>query len=141
MASFNLAPICNNWQSFLDSGAINNGGWIYTYLAGTSSPLPTYTSSTGSIANPSQIQLLANGRPPNPIWLPSGFAYKFIIYDHLLNQVGITEDNIVGVGDTGFAVTSAALRSIPAQTALLSPAIKPAYSCLVGVYWLMSPQG
>lgn len=106
MAAYNLSPICNNWQSFLDSGAINNGGWIYTYLAGTSTPLPTYTSSTGSIANPSQIQLLANGRPPNPIWLPSGFAYKFIIYDHLLNQVGITEDNIVGVGDTGFAVTS-----------------------------------
>lgn len=55
------------------------GGKIYTYAAGTSTPLATYTDSTGLVANANPIILDASGQAH--IWLTCGTGYKFVFKD------------------------------------------------------------
>ena len=91
-----LSPI-GNGIAFLDSEGIPLvGGKIYTYQAGSSTPLDTYTDYNGTIANTNPIQLGTDGRPPQEIWLTSGVNYKFVLTDS--NGVTIqTYDNIYGI--------------------------------------------
>jgi hypothetical protein len=57
-------------QFFDNNGNPLSGGKIYSYEAGTSTPLATYTSSTGATAHTNPIVLNAGGRVPNggEIW-------------------------------------------------------------------------
>jgi hypothetical protein len=66
---------------------------IYTYQAGSSTPLVTYTENGGTIANSNPIVLDASGRTPQQIWLLTGYSYKFVLQnsDGVLIQ---TLDNI-----------------------------------------------
>jgi len=67
-------------QLFDDSGNVLTGGKIYTYEAGTSTPLASYTSSAGNIAHSNPIILNAAGRvPTGEIWLDYSYLYKFIV--------------------------------------------------------------
>jgi hypothetical protein len=70
-------------QRFFGSTGIVLGlGKIFTYEAGTSTPLATHTDANlvGSHTNP--IILGADGRPPSPIFLkPQG--YKFVVKNSL----------------------------------------------------------
>lgn len=92
----NLSPIGNGFQFFTNNGAPLNGGKIYTYQAGSSTPLATYTSNTGLVANTNPIILGTDGRPANQIWLTDGFFYKFILKDS--DDVTIqTYDNLYGI--------------------------------------------
>ena len=92
----NLSPIGNGFQFFDSNGLPLNAGKIYTYQAGSSTPLETYTDSAGSVANTNPIILGTDGRPPNEIWLNEGFFYKFILKD--ANDVTIqTYDNLYGI--------------------------------------------
>ena len=101
MATVFLSPIGNGFQ-FLDANAVPlNGGTLSTYFAGSSTPQPTYTTSAGSIQNPTSITLAADGRPPNEIWMVSGIAYKFVLRDALSNVLG-TYDNLYGINDPFF---------------------------------------
>ena len=50
------------WQFFTDSGDPLSGGKLFTYAAGTTTPLTTYTSSSGSTPNTNPIILNAAGR-------------------------------------------------------------------------------
>jgi hypothetical protein len=85
-----------------------NAGTISTYLAGTTTPAATYTTSSGSVANSQPIVLTPAGLAPFEIWLSQGIAYKFIVADSLGNQIGPTYDNLTGIGDgTILAGTSA----------------------------------
>lgn len=94
-----LAPISSSLpQFFTTAGAVLNGGKIYTYSAGTTTPLSTYTDSTGNTANANPIILNSDGRPPNEIWLTSGSAYKFLLQDSAGNTIK-TIDQIRGVND------------------------------------------
>lgn len=79
MASVLLSPLGNGQQFFDDYGTPLAGGLIYTYQAGSSTPLATYTDNNGTVANANPIVLDAAGRVPNEIWLFTGFSYKFII--------------------------------------------------------------
>jgi hypothetical protein len=80
MASVLLSPVGNSGQIFTDNNGIPlAGGLIYTYQAGSSSPLATYTTNNGTTANANPIVLDANGRVPNEVWLLTGYSYKFII--------------------------------------------------------------
>lgn len=98
MPAVNLSPVFQSWQGFTAGGLPLAGGFINTYIAGTSTPQTTYTTSAGSIANSNPIQLGPDGRPPSEIWLVSGVAYKFILTDSLgLNP--LSYDNISGIGD------------------------------------------
>jgi hypothetical protein len=84
------------WQFFDDSGLPLAGGKLTTYLAGTTTPQPTYTTSAGTTPNPNPVVLDAAGRPPAQIWLDDGVAYKFRVLDALDVEIR-TYDNIYGM--------------------------------------------
>ncbi len=93
MASVLLSPYGVGQQFFDDNGVPLAGGLIYTYQAGSSTPLVTYTDNGGTIANANPIVLDASGRTPQQIWLLTGYSYKFVLQnaDAVLIQ---TLDNI-----------------------------------------------
>jgi len=96
--SYLLAPI-GIAPFFTNNGQPLNGGYIYTYLAGSSTPAATYTTSTGNVSNTNPIQLGTNGLPPQEIWLVSGTNYKFVIADST-GAVLQTYDNLYGIPTT-----------------------------------------
>jgi hypothetical protein len=109
----NLSPIGNGFQFFTTTGIPLAGGLLYTYVAGSSTPLSTYTSNTGLIANTNPIVLGTDGRPPSGIWLTVGSSYKFVLADSA-NVVIQTYDNIAGI------LTSApATSQVPAGSILI----------------------
>jgi hypothetical protein len=79
MASVLLSPVGNGQQFFDNNGIPNAGGLIYTYQAGSSTLLTTYTTVNGTIANTNPIVLDAYGRTPSEIWMQTGYSYKFVI--------------------------------------------------------------
>jgi len=95
----NLSPVGGVAAQFFDnSGNVLTGGKLYTYLAGTTTPQPAYTTSAGNIAWSNPIILDAAGRVSGSgeIWLTDGIQYKFILRDS--NDVLIaTYDNIIGI--------------------------------------------
>lgn len=97
MASVVLSPIGGAAaQFFTNAGVPLSGGFIYTYQAGTSTPLATYTTSAGTIQHANPIVLDSAGRvPTGEIWLTFGSSYKFVIKDKDSVIVG-TYDNIAG---------------------------------------------
>lgn len=95
----NLSPVGGVAAQFFDnSGNVLTGGKIYTYLAGTTTPATTFTTSAGNVAWSNPIVLDASGRVSGSgeIWLTDSIAYKFIVKDS--NDVLIaTYDNITGI--------------------------------------------
>jgi len=67
-------------QFFDNNGAPLSGGKIYTYEAGTTTPLASYTSSSGSTAHTNPIILNSAGRVPSggEIWVQLRL-YKFVL--------------------------------------------------------------
>jgi len=86
-------------QFFDNNGVPLAGGLIYTYLAGTSTPATTYTSSTGLVAHANPIVLDAAGRiATGEVWLTTGVDYKFVVQTALFVQIG-SYDNIPSIND------------------------------------------
>ena len=97
--SVNLSPLAGaGWQLFDNNGVPLAGGKLETYIAGTSTPAATYTTSAGSIANSNPIVLDAFGRVPEEIWLTTAVVYKFVLRD-ASNVLIWTKDNISGIND------------------------------------------
>jgi len=99
--SVNLSLFAGAGAQFLDnSGNVLTGGKIYTYSAGTTTPLATYTNNLGTVPHSNPIILDAAGRiPGGEIWLSNGVLYKFVTKD--ANDVLIgTYDNINGANDS-----------------------------------------
>lgn len=92
----NLSPIGNGQQFFDNTGLPLNGGLIYTYQAGSTTPLASYTDINGTIANSNPIVLDSSGRLPNEVWLTYGFNYKFVVKTSAAVTLG-TYDNIYGI--------------------------------------------
>lgn len=89
MAAISPVPFL---QFFDANGVPLAGGKLYTYVAGTNTPLATYTSYAGTTANTNPVIMDSAGRAS--VWLASGM-YKFILKD--ANDVLIyTTDNITG---------------------------------------------
>jgi len=99
-----LSPI-GNTQQFDDNGNPLVGGWWSTFAAGTTTPITTFTSSTGLVAQPANILLDAGGRPANPIWLTGGLAVKFQLFSAAAVLLE-TWDDVTGVGDSTAAASS-----------------------------------
>lgn len=99
MATVLLSPAAGvAAQFFTNTGSVLTGGKLYTYLAGTTTPATTYTTSVGNVAHPNPIVLDSAGRVPSSgeVWLTNGIAYKFVLKDS--NDVLIaTYDNIFGI--------------------------------------------
>jgi hypothetical protein len=92
----NLSPIGNGQQVFDNNGIPLNGGLVYTYQAGSSTALTTYTDINGTTANSNPIVLDSSGRFPNEVWLTYGFNYKFVVKTSAGTTIG-TYDNIYGI--------------------------------------------
>lgn len=76
----NLSPLAGaGAQFFNNNGVPLAGGLLYVYNAGTTTPLTTYTSSSGVTANTNPIVLDSSGRVPEQIWLSNGIAAKFVL--------------------------------------------------------------
>jgi hypothetical protein len=91
MSTTSLAPT-PKLQFFDANGAPLVGGKLYTYAAGTTTPLASYTDSTGVSANTNPIILDSRGEAN--VWL-SGAIYKFALYS-ATNVLIWTVDNING---------------------------------------------
>lgn len=67
-------------QFFDNNGVPLNGGKILSYLAGTTTPAATYTSSTGITTHTNPIILNSAGRiSSGELWQPAGVQYKFVL--------------------------------------------------------------
>jgi hypothetical protein len=120
----NLSPIGNGFQFFNNDGLPLNAGKLYTYQAGSTTPLTTYTDSSGLIANTNPIILGTDGRPPSTIWLSEGFFYKFVLttsadvtiqtYDNIYGIVGATPPSATPIPSGGIFLWSGSIGSIPA---------------------------
>ena len=76
---------------FIDAAGIPlAGGFLYTYVAGTTTPQATYTDSTAATANSNPIVLDSRGEAN--IWL-TGSSYKFKLTDSEGTEIW-TVDNI-----------------------------------------------
>ena len=93
MASVLLSPVGVGQQYFDNNGVPLAGGLIYTYQAGTSTPLATYTDNGGTVANANPIVLDSAGRVPYEIWMFTGYSYKFVIQSATANSIQ-TLDNL-----------------------------------------------
>lgn len=67
------------------------GGKLYSYAAGTSTPLATYTTQALTVPNANPVVLDASGRAA--VFMQDGVGYKFVLTDALGNQIW-TEDNV-----------------------------------------------
>ena len=77
-------------QFFTNAGVPMASGLLYTYAAGTTTPLVTYTDSSGTIANTNPVILDSRGEAS--IWL-GGVGYKFKLATPANVDVW-TQDNI-----------------------------------------------
>jgi hypothetical protein len=103
----NLSPVFGvAGQLFDNNGNPLAGGKIFTYLAGSTTPATTYTSSLGNIAHSNPIVLDGAGRVPSgEIWLTDGITYKFVVQDSANNLIG-TYDNLTGINSNFVAYTN-----------------------------------
>ena len=92
----NLSPIGNGQQFFDNNGQPLNGGLVYTYQAGSTTPLASYTNINGNVANTNPIVLDSSGRTPTDVWLTYGYFYKFVVKTSAAVTIG-TYDNIYGI--------------------------------------------
>jgi hypothetical protein len=99
-----LSPIGNSMTPFVGLDTLPlAGGLLYTYQAGTTTPLTTYTGVDGLIPNSNPIVLGVNGISPTPIWLTSTNTYKFVLATSA-NVVLYTYDNISGIPSAGTVI-------------------------------------
>ena len=92
-----LSPLAGaGWQFFDNNGVPLSGGKIFSYLAGTTTPQATYTSSNGTVAHTNPIILDSAGRVPGgEIWNDYSALYKFILKTST-NVTIATFDNVGG---------------------------------------------
>ena len=100
-------------QFFDASGEPLVGGKLFTYAAGTSSPLATYTDATGNTTNANPVILDSRGEAN--VWL-GPFRYKWVLYD--ADDVLIW--SVDGLG-TSFAAQSTPIVATAGQTVVTVP--------------------
>ena len=81
-------------QFFADDGTPLVGGKLYSYVAGTTTPLATYTTYAGDVANTNPVILDSRGEAN--VWL-TGVLYKLALYD-ADDALIWTVDNVSSVG-------------------------------------------
>lgn len=92
-------------QQFFDNNGVPlSGGKLFSYAAGTTTPVPTYTTSTGVTPHANPIILDSAGRVPSggEIWIDTGTAYKFVLKTATDIVIG-TYDNVFGSASSIYA--------------------------------------
>jgi hypothetical protein len=113
------------YQAFDANGNPLSGGLLYTYIAGGTTDLATYTDASGVTANANPIVLGADGRPPNEIWVTSGYRYRFVLADSAGSLIGTYD----GIPSTSSSVSGPTGQSSSGPTAQV--AITPTLSFTV----------
>jgi len=98
MSTTSLSPT-PKLQFFDANGAPLAGGLLYTYAAGTTTPLASYTDSTGVSANTNPIVLDSRGEAN--VWLGAD-SYKLALY----TSVGVLIWTVDNIRIVGVAVTA-----------------------------------
>lgn len=94
-----LSPVAGaGWQFFTDGGDVLSGGLLYTYTAGTTTPVTSYQDSAGATPNANPIVLDAAGRISAQVWLTTGAAYKLVLKTSAGVQLW-SMDNLRAVND------------------------------------------
>lgn len=100
----NLSPI-GNTQFVYDDGSPADGSLLWTYIAGSTTPLTTFTSSDGLIAQTNPIVLNSLGFPTiGEVFLTEGLIYDFVwedkpIFPATHGAVLKTFEGISGIND------------------------------------------
>ena len=115
-------PFQDGFPQFLDnSGNPLSAGKLYTYAAGTTTPLASYTTRAGTTPNANPVILDSAGRAN--IWLSGGISYRLILKDS--TDVTIRDiDNLILLSDTPSASVTSTVTSTTAsvgQTAFTVP--------------------
>jgi hypothetical protein len=122
--SINISYLAGAGAQFFNSnGDPLSGGLLYTYSAGTTTPVSTYTSRSGAAFNTNPIVLDSAGRTPAEIWLDGGVLYKFVLKTSAFVEIG-SYDNIPAVNDpttTNNLITVAGTNSL---TGLATPPLE-----------------
>ena len=88
------------------------GGLLYSYQAGTTTPLATYTDSTAGTPNANPVVLDSAGRAS--VWISNSSAYKFVLKSAAGATIW-TQDNV----PSNFSVTSFNGAGIPVSATLV----------------------
>jgi hypothetical protein len=89
-----VQPLMQPYHTFTDSsGAPCAGCSLYTYAAGTTTPLATYTDATGTVQNANPIILDTAGGAT--IWPATSLSYKYVLKDTFGTTV-FTTDRVSG---------------------------------------------
>ena len=104
MASLSPYPRLQFWTVSGTGMVPVNGGKLYSYVAGTSTPQDTYTDKDETGTNDNPIILTADGFvPTGGLWLGSGKTYKLVLTDS--NDVTLwTIDDVYGGSGVGSGV-------------------------------------
>lgn len=123
---------------FDQNGDPLSGGSVFTYVAGTTVPAATFTTTAGLIQNTNPVILDASGSAD--IYLSANINYKFVVYDRdgvLIDRVepvfgsaeasikSVTQFGAVGNGiadDTGAFISAGYNAYVPEGTYLVNPA-------------------
>jgi len=134
-----LSPVGGVAGQFFDNnGNPLTGGKLYTYVAGTTTPQATYTTSAGSTAHANPIVLDSAGRVPSgEIWITASQVYKFALYTSANVLIG-TYDNITGINGTGIATDAAAVSYTPAGTGAVVTTVQSKFRETVSVFDFMT---
>lgn len=96
-----LAPVLK--QRFFDANGLPlAGGLLYSFAAGTTTPLATYTDQSGLTPNTNPVVLDSGGY--GNVWLGAN-TYKFALYDANSN-LQFTEDNVQSISSQIASLTS-----------------------------------
>ena len=104
MATEYLLPLSIIPQWFTNLGVMAGQGTVQTYNAGTTTPLTTYSDSTGLVANPNPMTLSSTGRAasssgsPVAFWVPSGSVVDAYVYDSAGNLLQVLK-GLTAIGD------------------------------------------
>lgn len=136
-----IAPF-GRFRAFDASGDPLNGGKLYTYEAGTTTPKATYTDAGGLTANANPVVMDSEGYAD--VWLGSG-GYKFILKTSA-DATLWTQDDIGGDSENAFGgqvvdtatnlvITSAHKNAVINCTAALTLTLPDAASAKEGFYF------
>ncbi len=119
----NLTP--SPFMQFFTAGGIPLvGGKLYTYAAGTTTLLATYTDATGAQFNSNPITL--NSRGEAAVWLSNVAAYKFKLTDATDVEIW-TADNIegsIGAADLAASTGSSLIGYITAGSGAVATTVQ-----------------
>lgn len=138
-----LSPL-GPFRALDNNGLPLNGGKLYTYEAGTSTPKATYTDVTGATPNANPVILDASGYAN--VWLGSG-GYKFILKTSTdttlwtIDNIGGDSENAFGSSivstATNLAITSVHQNALVRCTAALTLSLLAAAGAGQGFYFLV----